>query len=165
MKFNLKATTSLILGAAVVGSFASSALATTSANNRTVPAITGRADTPSDDSCFSGSWNGVVNTCSTARRWDVPIPVDPNYGLTMSPAEQLVVSGAASNVSCQAQAVSSDYMTVSTTGWWPAGGVSDTGARTVSPGTITVPTYTTLVGTASLACFIPHGTVFGAVQY
>ena len=166
MKMNYKTSAALVLCSALVSLSTPSAMAT--ADNRVAAGISGMADTASEASCFGGFWNGVVNNCSSSQRWDVPITVDQSYGLSMYVSADLIISGAASNVHCQGQAVSWDNTTFSTTGWQPAGGVSDTGARNPALGTITVPfsnNESTVPGTASVACFIGPNTVFTGVQY
>jgi hypothetical protein len=166
MKTFYKTSVALLLCSVSVGFSTQNAMAT--ADNRVAAGLSGMADVASDSSCFGGAWNGVVNDCSTFKRWDVPITVDGAYGLSMSVSADLIISGEAANVHCQGQATSWDDTSVSKTGWVAAGGVSDTGARNPSLGTITVPfsnSQSTIPGTASVACFIGQNTVFVGVQY
>jgi hypothetical protein len=180
MKTIYKTSLPLVICCTVIGFSAHTAMATnygmctpgetacTPNFSRVAAGISGMADTTSEASCFGGYWNGVINNCSTTQRWDVPIPVDISYGLTMDPSAQLKVNGEAANVSCQAQAASWDFTAFSTTGWQPAGTVSQGGPVNPGLGNITVPYSNnegTIPGTASVACFLTPGTVFGGVQY
>jgi hypothetical protein len=51
-------------------------MAAPNAHARGVGAFSGKAPDFADSSCFSEYWDGVVNNCSTQKRWDVPLAVD-----------------------------------------------------------------------------------------
>src|SRR5262249_16754357 len=78
-------------------------LATPNAHARGVGAFSGKANPLAGSSCFGEFWDGVVNQCSTQKRWDVPLAVDPAGSYTV----WVHAYGAtpANNVGCQALGV------------------------------------------------------------
>jgi hypothetical protein len=106
----------------------------------------GKADSGSQTSSFSEVWNSVMYNGTGTARWDIPLVIDAVGSLT--PTVYAFVSGASSNVSCTAQAVSQDESFISSTGWFsPSVGNAWT--------SVALPTVRTVTnGSAEVACFI-----------
>jgi hypothetical protein len=137
-------------------------LVPTAEASRSVGGFAGHEDNAGQNSCFAENWNGVTNTCNSAVRWDIPLPIDGG-GHYNSPEIQVFVSGVASNVSCTVQGVSGDGSSIVSDPWNnPTNGNTN---AIVQPGFLSIPSAGGTQGTLEAACFIGKGSIIRGVQW
>ena len=77
----------------------------------TIGAFSGKANPSSDTSCFSENYDGVVNTCSVQKRWDMPLSAFTG-GVGIPVTVSAFGATSSNNVGCQSVGVSWDHGSV-----------------------------------------------------
>lgn len=128
------------------------------AQARTISGMAGKAQYPADAACFSELGGGIYNTCTTQKKFMIPLDVDNmgNHTITVKAWGY----SAANGVACQAWGV--DSTTGAATGVPTTGKVSLPAYGSVNYQTITLPNvYVPSGGFMVVYCDVnPSGRVF-----